>query len=204
MIRRKIPEILKEGYLICKNKNISIVTGNEIRLPNCNDTVWTSDNASTKQFRLAITNDNAISNGIEGIQRRHNFTDQEMTEVPENPFSYMRKAFKDTAFRASQFKMIYKLIYTRKLLKTCRKVDTDSCERCSEEVEDFKHLLWGCRFSRDIWTEVEKQINERNITLGCPLCLVWRVDGWTGGLMHRNKNCLSGCYVQSKKCAFTI
>ena len=33
------------------------------------------------------------------------------TEVPENPFSYMRKAFKDTSFRASQYKMIYNLMY---------------------------------------------------------------------------------------------
>ena len=32
------------------------------------------------------------------------FTDQEMTEVPQNPFVYLSKAFKgtDTAFRASQ------------------------------------------------------------------------------------------------------
>ena len=62
--------------------------------------------------------------------------------------------------------MIYKLIYTRKILKICRKVDTDTCERCNTHVEDFKHLLWECRYSRDIWTEVEKQINERyNIIL---------------------------------------
>ena len=34
-------------------------------------------------------------------------------------------------------------------------------ERCIKEVEDFKHLLWSCRFSVGIWKETEKQINER-------------------------------------------
>ena len=40
-------------------------------------------------------------------------------------------------------------------------METDTCERCNDQVEDFKHLLWDCRYSRNIWKEVEKQITER-------------------------------------------
>ena len=43
---------------------------------------------------------------------------------------YLRETFKDTAFRASQCKMLHKLIYTKKLLHICRLVDTNQCERC--------------------------------------------------------------------------
>ena len=32
--------IREERHLICRNKNISKVPGNEIRLPNCSDKVW--------------------------------------------------------------------------------------------------------------------------------------------------------------------
>ena len=29
------------------------------------------------------------------------------------------------------------------------------------KIEDFKHMLWSCRFSIAIWKETERQINER-------------------------------------------
>ena len=32
---------------------------------------------------------------------------------------------------------------------------------CINEIEDFKHMLWSCRFSMEIWKETERQINER-------------------------------------------
>ena len=66
--------------------------------------------------------------------------------------------------------MLNKLIYARKLLKICNIVETDTCERCNSHVEDFKHLLWDCRYSVNIWKEVEQQIRTRynvnvNVTL---------------------------------------
>ena len=36
--------------------------------------------------------------------------------MPQAPFKYLTEIFKDTAFRASQYKMLHKLIYTKKLL----------------------------------------------------------------------------------------
>ena len=84
-----------------------------------------------------------------------------MQSVPQNPFTYLRDTFKDTAFRASQYKMIHKLIYTKKLLLICGLVETNICERCNTEIEDYKHLLWDCIHSKNIWKETEKQIRER-------------------------------------------
>ena len=53
------------------------------------------------------------------------------------------------------------IIYTKKLLQICGLVDTNICERCNTEIEDFKHLLWECTYSANIWKETEKQIKER-------------------------------------------
>ena len=50
------------------------------------------------------------------IQEKFGFFDEDMQSVPQDPFIYLREIFKDTAFRASQFKMFHKLIYTKKLL----------------------------------------------------------------------------------------
>ena len=39
------------------------------------------------------------------------FSDEDMPNVPQNPFKYLKETFKDTAFRASQYKMLHKLIF---------------------------------------------------------------------------------------------
>jgi hypothetical protein len=83
-----------------------------------------------------------------------------MANVPQNPFTYPREVFKDSALRVPQYKMLFKLIYTKKLQKTCSLVETITCERYNEQAEDFKQLLRECRFPANIWKEVEKQIPE--------------------------------------------
>jgi hypothetical protein len=60
-----------------------------------------------------------------------------MTKVPQNPFTYLRQLLKDTAFRASQFlNTIYDDIH-QKTIKTYSLVETDTCERCNEQVKDL-------------------------------------------------------------------
>ena len=160
-IKAAIPKQILEGLQICQARQINILTNQEIRMPNCTDTTWTTENIKTKEIRIAITNIKTITYDLDFLKNKFQFSDEDMTKVPQNPFTYLRQVFKDTAFRTSQYKMLYKLIYTKKLLKICRLVDTDTCERCNEQVEDFKHLLWDCRYSVNIWKEVEKQITER-------------------------------------------
>ena len=102
------------------------------------------------------------------MKNKFHFSDAEMDSVPKNPFTYLREIFKDTAFRASQYKMLNKLIYPKKLLKICEIVETDTCDRCNVGIEDYKHLLWDCRYSTNIWKEVEQQIRTRyqvNVTM---------------------------------------
>ena len=135
---------------MCRLDGINIAVGNEITIPNCTNFGWTIDNIVAKDIRLALIKDNLISHDLWYLQDKFGFSDEDMQSVPQAPFKYLRETFKDTAFRASQFKMLHKLIYTKKLLHICRLVNTNLCERFLNEIEDFKHMLWSCRYSVEI------------------------------------------------------
>ena len=74
---------------------------------------------------------------IQYLQEKFGFSDEDMQSVPQDPFKYLREIFKNTAFRAYQYKMLHKLIYTKKLLHICRLVDTNLCERCINYLTIF-------------------------------------------------------------------
>ena len=165
-IKGHIPSQIWRGLQICLEKGIQCIPGNEIRLPNCTNTKSTIENISTKEIRISIMKQHTITQDLEHVRRKFNFSDGDIDSVPSNPFTYLRETFKDTAFRASQYKMLNKLIYAKKLLKICDLVETDTCERCNVNTEDFQHLLWECRYSKNIWKEVENQIRVRyNVTV---------------------------------------
>ena len=101
-----------------------------------------------------------LFHGLLYLLEKFGFSDEDRKNVPQDPFKYLRETIKNTAFRASQNKILYKLIYIKKLL-----VDTNLCERCINEIEDFKHMLCSCRFSVEIWKGTERQINERFLAI---------------------------------------
>jgi hypothetical protein len=41
-IKAAIPKQIQEGLHICQAKQINITTNEEIRMPNCTDTIWTT------------------------------------------------------------------------------------------------------------------------------------------------------------------
>ena len=73
----------------------------------------TIDNIAAKDIRLALIQVNILSHDLLCLQEKFGFSDEDMQSVPQESFKYLREIFKDTAFRASQFKMLHKLIYTK-------------------------------------------------------------------------------------------
>jgi hypothetical protein len=69
-------------------------------MPNCRNTVWTTKNIKTKEIRITITMSkiSTIKTYLDFLKNNFHFSDSDMTEVPQNPFTYLRQAFKDTAF----------------------------------------------------------------------------------------------------------
>ena len=58
-----------------------------------------------------IMKQTTIIQDLEHVRNKFNFSEADMDSVPNNPFTYLREIFKDTAFRSSQYKMLNKLIY---------------------------------------------------------------------------------------------
>ena len=50
-----------------------------------------------------------ITQDLEHVRNKFNFSEADMESVPQNPFTFLREIFKDTAFRASQYKILNKL-----------------------------------------------------------------------------------------------
>ena len=55
-----------------------------------------------------LTIGNEILHDLEYIHEKFGFSEEDMLSIPQNPFKYLRETFKDTAFRASQYKMLHK------------------------------------------------------------------------------------------------
>jgi hypothetical protein len=88
-----------------------------------------------------------------------------MTEVPQNPFTYIRQTFEDTAIRASQYEILFKIIYTKnyknmlsiwnrhmwKMQWTRQRIQTLAIER-SRKTNHRK--IWNKH-----WTEISQHHN---------------------------------------------
>ncbi len=101
VIKDRIPKQIFKGKDMCRAKGVNIAVGNEITLPNCTNSSWTTDNTASKNIRLALIKTNLISHDIWYLQDKFGFSDEEMQSVPQAPFKYKWETFKDTAFRAS-------------------------------------------------------------------------------------------------------
>ena len=90
----------------------------KIRLPNCTNTKSAIENISTKEIRISIMKQHTITQDLEHVRKKFNFSGGDIDSVPSNPFTYLSDTFKYTAFIASQYKMLNKLIYAKKLPKS--------------------------------------------------------------------------------------
>ena len=105
-IKKQIPIQIFKGLQICQENGIQCIPGNDIRLPNCTNTKWTDQNINTKDIRLAIMSQTLIIQDLDHVKNKFHFSDADMESVPQNPFTYLREIFNDTAFRASQYKIL--------------------------------------------------------------------------------------------------
>ena len=74
---------------MCRTKGINIAVGNEITLPNCTNSSWTTDNTTAKNIRLALIKEKLISHDLWYLQDKFGFTDEDMQSVPQAPFKYL-------------------------------------------------------------------------------------------------------------------
>ena len=63
-----------------------------------------------------------------------------------------------------QFKVLYRILPTNKLLCKMNKIPSDMCSLCKLQVDTIEHALWNCLIVKDFWMQVFEIWNELNNT----------------------------------------
>ena len=82
-------------------------------------------------------------------------------EVHTIPF----KSLISTKIRAFQYKYLMRIVPNNQFLYKCNINNTSLCDFCTMYVETNKHLFWECHCTRAFWTDVERFLSEKEITI---------------------------------------
>ena len=86
-------------------------------------------------------------------------TDQEFWK---NIFVIPLKATIETKLKEFQFKIIHRIIATKKFLFRIKLVDNDKCAFCGINTEDLIHLFFSCTYVKKLWDELRQWLLSLN------------------------------------------
>ena len=85
-IKDNIPPQILRGLQMCRQNGIQCIPGDDIKLPNFTNTKWTTENITTKDVRTSLLRDDLITQDLEHVRIKFNFSEADMQSVPQNPF----------------------------------------------------------------------------------------------------------------------
>jgi hypothetical protein len=68
-IKAALPKQILEDLQVCQVRIINIITNEEIRMPNCTETVWTTENIKTKEIKITLTNITTIAYHLDFLKK---------------------------------------------------------------------------------------------------------------------------------------
>ena len=110
----------------------------------------TKDNPVFKKYMLSY---NTITPTAESSWENH-------VLLPDNedfwPSVYLipHNLIKDVNQKIFQYKILHRLTATNRKLKICGIKQTDTCDRCKEEIETITHLFCDCSGNNNIWKDI--------------------------------------------------
>ena len=66
----------------------------------------------------------------------------------------------NTKLQAFQYKIIHRLLGTRKMLKLCNITQEDTCIWCQDNTETITHLFVTCPVVGALWDEIREWLNQ--------------------------------------------
>ena len=66
---------------------------------------------------------------------------------------------KDVNKKIFQYKILHRLTATNRKLKICGIKQTETCDRCKEEIETITHLFCDCSSNNNIWENLIDWLN---------------------------------------------
>jgi hypothetical protein len=76
-----------------------------------------------------------------------------------------RRNCKNPKLRNIYFRLLHDDFYSHERMFRYRMTESANCPRCGE-TETSRHMLWGCRESRNIWKIFNEILNDQNIQFG--------------------------------------
>jgi hypothetical protein len=65
----------------------------------------------------------------------------------------------NTKLQAFQYKVIHRLLGTRKLLKQCKIIEEDTCIWCQEDSETLLHMFVTCPTAQSFWNKIKEWLD---------------------------------------------
>ena len=81
----------------------------------------------------------------------------------KNIFLIPFRATMETKLKEFQFKVIHRIIATKKFLYKIKLVDDDKCFFCRTNTEDLLHLFFSCEHVQKLWTQLKQWLHSLNI-----------------------------------------
>ena len=81
----------------------------------------------------------------------------------QNIFLIPFKATTETKLREFQFKILHRIVATKKYLFRIKVIDSNTCTFCGNNVEDLLHLFFECRKVKDIWDKLQHWLQSLNM-----------------------------------------
>jgi hypothetical protein len=76
-----------------------------------------------------------------------------------NPFIMLRSKHNSTAINVWHFRILHKVIYSKKKLFLFKTVDSPNCDICGE-IESTKHLIFECNRAIELWRNFTIAVNQ--------------------------------------------
>jgi hypothetical protein len=81
----------------------------------------------------------------------------------EDNYNNIFKATIDSVLRNFQYKFLFRIIPTNKLLLKQKLACSNLCDFCSRNVESIEHLFWECSHVQEFWKNVKDYLKQNNI-----------------------------------------
>ena len=88
-----------------------------------------------------------------------------------------RKATSEAKLRWFQFRIIHRILPTKRYLNVRKVIDSAECSFCGNEEETIEHLFWNCDIVTRFW-------NEFLTILKAKLCTQYELFSWYVYLSH--------------------
>ena len=91
---------------------------------------------------------------------------QEFVNLPnwKHIFLKCKKTTPDSQLKWFQFRLLHRLLPTKRFLYVRKLADSSACTFCSREEETISHLFWECQHTHKFWTDVNKWLNDNCVT----------------------------------------